>query len=330
MRLVSALRRFLLACGNNTFFLFPVAMVPGEYPSRAVASCTRAVRVVLLLLLRKMCFFRLRSATLISDGVAFALVALGLLMNSPPITAQNGATSTSSTTREDKAEAILRRNLDVLGGLERWNNVKGIRIRGTVDDRDQSGSFVWEDHWQGRYKMSRQLHTEKRDQGFLQNPDQDQSLTPQSAEKPRFPKHRDFDPVSTLTTYAPGAAIALALHDPRYSFAVVHPAAREVRDLDCVKISRKAYAGGAPTSVVVCSNSDGLPQRAITEIANLTSPDQRLFEVIEYKSYGGFEGRQFPTRIALHSPLGRVRRYTFSGVEINPIMDKKQFREEAK
>jgi len=214
--------------------------------------------------------------------------------------------------------------------MERWNDVKGIRIRGTVDDRDQSGSFVWEDHWHGHYKMSRVLHTERGDRQFLQNPDSIRSVATDTQAKSKLQRDRRFDPISTLTTHAPAAAIALALQNPKYSIAIAHPSLREFRDLDCVKVSKRSSGDGAPTTVVLCSSHEGILKGAVIELANLKTPDQQLFEVIEYEAYEGFGGRQFPTHIVVHSPLGRVRRYTFSSFEVNPLMDAKAFREEAK
>jgi len=231
--------------------------------------------------------------------------------------------------RPTAAVAILQRSLDKLGGSQTWSQLKGLRATGTVTDGDKTGNFLWEDHWDGHYKVLRVTQGGQRDVHFLQNPDRSHSHAQQTS-LPQGPlkKRPEFDPLSTLVVYAPGAAIELALTDTSYALAITPSKGREIQNCDCVALTRVNPNAAGPTNVTVCINHDGQPQRASVELANIKSPDQKVFETIDYFGFVNVQGGVVPSSLGLRSPTGHSRHYEFQSFQMNPKLDRTAFQED--
>ena len=244
--------------------------------------------------------------------------------------AQNNDQKPASPTREAQAETILRASIAKLGGLRSWTDMKGLRAAGSVQDGETKSEVAWEDHWSGHYKMVRHKKTGEQDLKYLQNPDRHAS-TSQGGSVQLRKMQPEFDPLSTLITHAPGAAIALAINNPRYGLVVTHPQIKHGQDMDCLRITKAAAVVlGSPTNVTLCLSHDGMPTTAMIELTNVKDSSRRLFERVDYGGYTNVQGQLFPTSIELTSPLGPALRYNFQSFVFNPILDREDFEEKAK
>jgi hypothetical protein len=251
-----------------------------------------------------------------------------------------GPVSPVTVVRSPEALRVLEDVLTALGGRETWGRLHGARVVGTIGETAIEGGdqFVWEDHWQGKYKMLRQTHESGKVRRFVQDTDSTHTFQPPhrrsgeaDSEKTKTPRTPNFDPVSGLVVYLPGAAIERVLRHDEYQVALFR-SPKNPPDSECVLIKRSpSVEFHAGVEVALCASSkDHQPLIASIKLENLLANAASLREIVRYSPGRSVDGALVPTHIAVIPPSGKTKFISVQQVVFNPELDTKAFGEGAK